>query len=284
MPRHRTGSISGKVTSAEDGSTLPGVNVLVKGTTLGTVTDIDGNYRLDVPADATTLIFSFIGLHPQEVNIGNRSVIDVKMASDVTELSEVIVTAIGIEKEERSIGYAATEVDSETLTKGQDRSVLNSLQGKVAGVNISSGSGAPGSSTRVILRGASTLTGGNQPLYVVDGIPINNERIGDPVNELNGGVDFGNRANDINPEDVASVTVLKGASGVALYGSRAANGVIIITTKNGSGAKGDKARVTLNSSVTFDQPLKVAYLSKSVRAGLFRRARFNRKYQLGTTV
>ena len=224
-------TVSGKVTSADDGSGIPGVNVVIKGTATGTTSDLDGNYRISVPEDGGTLVFSFVGMEPQEVEIGARSVIDVALTSDVKELTEVVVTAYGIERSTKNLGYAVTQVDSEEVTKGRTRDVMSSLQGKIAGVNVSTASGMPGASTKVILRGYSSLTGENNPLYVVDGTPINNSSnyVYDPSNEFNRSLDFGNRANDINPDDIASVTILKGASATALYGSRAANGVIVIT-------------------------------------------------------
>ncbi|MBL3656867.1 SusC/RagA family TonB-linked outer membrane protein [Fulvivirga sediminis] len=250
-------TITGKVTSAEDGSSLPGVNVIIKGTSSGTVTDIDGHYSVSVPESGEVLLFSFIGLKSQEININSQSVIDVKMSSDVQELSEVVVTAIGIEKDARKLGYSATKLDNQELTQGKSTSVLNSLQGKVAGAQISSSSGAPGSSNKVIIRGFTSLSGNNNPLYVIDGVPMNNSFTGD--NSINGGVDFGSRINDINPEDIASMTVLKGAAATALYGSRAASGVIVITTKNGSNAakRGKKAEISVASSVMFDNVLKL---------------------------
>ncbi|UII20184.1 SusC/RagA family TonB-linked outer membrane protein [Fulvivirga ligni] len=251
-------TVTGKVTSLDEGTALPGVNVILKGTTKGTVTDIDGNYSISVPESNGVLVFTFIGLQSQEVEVGAQSVVDIQMASDVQQLSEVVViTAIGVEKEGRKLGYSATSVNTEELTQARTSSVLSSLQGKVAGAQISGSSGAPGSSNKVIIRGFTSLSGGNNPLYVVDGVPVNNSFTGN--SSLSGASDFGNRINDINPEDIASVTVLKGAAASALYGSRAAAGVIIITTKNGSGAakRGKKAEITVASSVVFDNVLKL---------------------------
>ncbi|NJK96206.1 MAG: TonB-dependent receptor plug domain-containing protein [Bacteroidales bacterium] len=225
----QTVQVRGKVTSAEDGTPLPGATVVVKGSTVGTTADIDGNYVLNVPSGTGTLVFSYVGMTTLEQEMGGRTTIDVALEPSATGLEEVVVTALGIRKSEKNLGYAATSVSSDDITASGSRNAMNALQGKVAGINISSASGQPGSSSRVLLRGFSSLGGNNQPLYVVDGVPISNRLIGDT--DINEGMDFGNRANDINPEDIESITVLKGASGAALYGSRASNGVIIITTK-----------------------------------------------------
>lgn len=260
-------TVSGTVTSVEDGGPLPGVNVVVKNSVNGTVTDVDGHYSISVPGEGGVLVFSFIGFETQEVEVGGRSTVDVQMSSDVKQLNEVVVTALGIEKEERSLGYAMTSIDNDELVKAQSPNALNALQGKVAGVNITSASGAPGASSRIILRGFSSLGGSNQPLFVVDGVPINNGVINS--DDLNGGLDFGNRINDLNPEDIASVSVLKGASGTALYGSRAASGVIVITTKKGKSGVNKGTEVTVNSSVTFDTPLKLPTFQNSYGQGFF---------------
>lgn len=248
-------TVSGNVTADKDGTTLPGVNVVVKGTSIGTVTDLSGNYTLTIPADATVLVFSFIGLTTQEVTIGDRTVVDVNMQEDSQQLEEVVVTSMGIEREKRALGYAVQEVKNEELTKTHQNNILGSLQGKVSGVQISNAGGGLGSSTRVVLRGPSSLLGNNQALFVVDGVPINNSsssNVQASGNFYDNVVDGGNRANDINPEDVASVSILKGPTAAALYGSRAANGVILITTKKGSKAK-QKTEVTYNSSFLWSQ-------------------------------
>ncbi|MEJ7646261.1 MAG: SusC/RagA family TonB-linked outer membrane protein [Chryseolinea sp.] len=248
-------AVSGTITSTEDGSSMPGVNIVLKGTTIGTVTDAAGAYTLSVPATGGTLVYSFIGLVSQEIEIGTRNSIDVSMVLDVKQLSEVVVTAIGIERSEKTLGYSATKMDERAITQGRSFSAMNSLQGKVAGVNISSSSGAPGASTKVIIRGYSSLSGNNSPLYVVDGVPINNNAsiFYDEGNSVQRTQDFGNRANDINPDDIASITVLKGASATALYGSRAASGVIMITTKKGNA---NDVRVDISSSAAISSPLR----------------------------
>lgn len=230
--------ITGKVTSSEDGSSLPGVNVVIKGTTNGTVTDIDGNYKLSVPEDGGILVFSFIGLESQEAEIGSRSTIDALMDSDIQQLSEVVVTALGVTREVASLGYATQTVDAEEVTKAKEANFVNSLSGKVAGLSIKQNNNF-GGSTNVVIRGMSSITGSNQALFVVDGVPIDN-RTGNDTYQSAGryGYDYGNAASDINPEDIESMNVLKGAAATALYGSRAANGAIIITTKKGTSQKG----------------------------------------------
>ncbi|MDR2409757.1 MAG: SusC/RagA family TonB-linked outer membrane protein [Bacteroidales bacterium] len=224
--------ITGKVLDAE-GKPLDVVSISVKEVpTAGTLTDADGNFTLNVPSGGLTLVFSYIGYVTQEVTIGSRSIIDITLESDATTLESSIVTALGIKRSEKSTSYAVTQIGNEELTKGASLSAMNALQGKIAGVNISSSSGAPGASTRVVLRGYSSITGSNDPLYVVDGIPVSNGSNG--TVSLDAGTDYGNRFNDINPNDIESISVLKGAAASALYGSRAANGVILVTTKGGT--------------------------------------------------
>jgi TonB-linked SusC/RagA family outer membrane protein len=248
-------AVSGKVTSVEDGSPLPGVNVVLKGTTSGTVTDVDGNYRLTVPQDGGTLVFTFIGLQSQEVAVGARSTVDLQMTADVQQLSEVVVTAMGIEKTKNELAYAAQKVDGDQVSQTRDNNFVNALSGKVAGLDIKR-TNSMGGSTNVIIRGFKSITGNNQALFIVDGVPIDNSNTNttgsdDPARAQTtgrGGYDYGNAAADINPDDIASVNVLKGAAATALYGSRAANGVIMITTKKGKGTKG--VGVTVNAGVT----------------------------------
>jgi TonB-linked SusC/RagA family outer membrane protein len=258
-------TVSGRVTSATDGTPLPGVNVLVKGTTDGTVTDASGNFTIATPADGI-LVFSFIGLVSQEVAVNSRATIDVQMSEDVQQLSEVVVTAIGVERSEKSLGFAATKVNNKELTQGRASSPMNSLQGKVAGVNISTSSGAPGASTKVVIRGYTSLSGNNSPLYVVDGVPINNNAsiFYDESNSVQRTQDFGNRANDINPDDIETITILKGASATALYGSRAANGVIMITTKKGSN---NEVKIDISSSAAMSSPLRLPQMQNTFGQG-----------------
>lgn len=241
--------ITGRITDSEDNGPLPGVNVLVKGTTTGTVSDIDGNYSISVSGDNAILTFSSIGYSTQEITVGNQSTINVQMAADVQSLQEVVVTALGVEREKKALGYSITEVDGSNLTEAREINVANALAGRVAGVNVSNIASGPAGSTRVIIRGNKSLQGNNQPLYVVDGVPMDNSGFGQAG--IWGGRDEGDGMSSINPDDIASISVLKGASAAALYGARAANGVINIVTKKGTSRKG--IGVELNSNFVFEQ-------------------------------
>jgi TonB-linked SusC/RagA family outer membrane protein len=238
-------AVSGRVTSTEDGSVIPGVNVILKGTTIGTTTDASGTYRLNVPADAGVLVFSFIGLKTEEIAVGGRSVIDIPLGLDVTQLSEIVVTGQGIEKDQKSLGYSNQNVSGSQLAQRSEVNVLNTLQGKVAGVNIVGASGAPGASTSITIRGTTSFGNtSNQPLIVVDGIIFNNN--------VDGGASVftsqpTNRLNDIAPENIESINILKGPAAAALYGSRAGAGAIVITTKSGKRLNG-KTEITFTSS------------------------------------
>lgn len=249
-------NISGSVTNNKDGTPLPGVSVLIKGTNTATQTDGRGNYTLSGVPNNATLVFSFVGFKSQEAKLNAGNSLDVQLSEDSRQLTEVIVTANAIKREAKSLGYATSTINNADLTKGKDRSVLNSLQGKVAGVQISGSSGGVGSSTRIVFRGGTSITGNNQALIVVDGIPIDNSQI-DAGDNLNNQVDAGNRGNDINPEDVESVTLLKGPAAAALYGTRAANGAIIITTKTGKNLKGKKTEVVVSSSYNVESILRL---------------------------
>ncbi len=258
-------TITGIVSGADDNQPIPGVTIAVPGTTKGTITNMDGVYTIEISTGTDSLEYRFVGMEPQYAAIGERNRIDVILQPEVYTVDEVVVTALGISRESKSLGYSVTAVNSEELTEGNNRSVLNALQGKVAGVNITSSSGAPGASTRILVRGVSSLTGSNQPLFVIDGVPVNNSQSGS--SSINGGTDFGNKANDLNPEDIESISVLKGASGTALYGSRAANGVIVITTKGG--AKNKKSQISFHSSLTFETPLRLVQYQNEYGQGIF---------------
>ena len=259
-------SISGKVLSAEDGQPIIGATIKVKGTTAGTITNVDGEFKISLQGDAKNLVVSYVGMTTAEVQAVNG--MTVKLQSDSKMIDEVVVTAVGIKRSQKALGYSATQVNSSDITATGNRSALNALQGKVPGVEISSASGSPGSSTRVIMRGFSSLGGSNQPLFVVDGVPMNNSQIGST--SINGGMDFGNRANDINPDDIESMTILQGGSATALYGSRAASGVILITTKNG-GKSNNKAKVDISSTTTFENPLRLPYMQNEFGQGWYDR-------------
>jgi TonB-linked SusC/RagA family outer membrane protein len=253
--------ISGTVTGADDGETLPGVSVVVKGATIGTVTDSDGKYSLEVPADAKVLQFTFVGMKMKEMPIGASNTIDVSMEVDALKVEEVVVTALGISRQQKSLGYAATSVQAEEFGKRSSVDAMNSLQGRIAGVSVTSGGGMPGASTKVIIRGYSSISGNNNPLYVIDGVPIDNSS---RVDGYFTGLDYGNRANDINPNDIASMTVLKGAAATALYGPRGANGVIMITTKQG---QKNKFTVEYNSSVSVSDVLRLPQMQNTFGQG-----------------
>jgi TonB-linked SusC/RagA family outer membrane protein len=225
--------VSGKITSSTN-EPLIGVSILVSGTTQGTVSDVDGNYAVNVPSDAT-LVFSYVGYVSQTVAVKGRSSINLIMAVDSKEIGEVVVTALGIKKDERKIGYAVTKVDGGLLNVARETNVASSLQGRVAGLNVAGASGGPGSSVRLNIRGVTSFSGTSSPLIVINGVPMDNTVRGS-AGEW-GGADLGDGISNINPDDIENVTVLKGSTASALYGARAANGVIQITTKSGSRTK-----------------------------------------------
>lgn len=232
-------TVTGKVTSAEDGSSLPGVNVVLKGTTTGTVTDVDGNYKISVPAEGGTLVFSFIGLTTSEIGIGSRQTVDVQMAADVTQLSEIVVTGYGTTLKKEFSGASAT-ISTEDISKLPALSVNQVLQGQAAGVFVTSNSGAPGGGISVRVRGQSTINGTSDPLYVIDGVPV----IAGNISQDGFGGQEQNALAGLNPQDIQSIEVLKDASTTAIYGTRGANGVVLITTK-----RGQSGRSTINVNV-----------------------------------
>lgn len=245
----QTKEITGTVTSVDDGGAIPGVSVSVKGTTLGTITDMDGVYRLKVPQDAKTLVFSFVGMSPQEIVIGAQTKINAQLKSNNIAVDEVVVTALGISRDKKSLGYSVQEVKGDDLNVVKSNDFTSALSGKVAGLQIKTNTNF-GGSTNVVVRGSSSLTGNNQALFVIDGVPIDNTIL-NSTDQQSGlkGYDYGNTASDINPNDIESVSVLKGAAATALYGSRAANGVILISTKKGSKGKGVGVSYTGNITV-----------------------------------
>lgn len=243
-------SVSGRIT-ATDGTPLPGVSVLVKGTTAGTSTDAEGRFALTVADNNAVLVVSFIGYTTQEIAVGAQTNIDVTLNEDITELSEVVVTALGIARESKTLVYATQQVKPAELTEIKDaNNVVNSLQGKVANALITQGSGGPGSGARIVLRGNRSIQGSNNALIVVDGVPITNNTNGTTTSDF-GGIQGADGASNINPDDIESMTILRGASAAALYGSQAGNGVIVITTKRGSK---ERVSVTINSGVTAERP------------------------------
>ncbi|MEI7421805.1 MAG: SusC/RagA family TonB-linked outer membrane protein [Prolixibacteraceae bacterium] len=236
----------------DTGQSLPGVSVVVKGTTTGTVTDIDGKFSLSVPGNAT-LVFSFVGMESKEIAIGNQRKIDVTLTSSTIGVDEVVVTALGISREKKSLAYSVSEVKSNDLARAGSPNLVKSLDGRVSGVNFTSTSTDPAGSVFVTIRGATSLniqssTAASQPLFVIDGIPMGTAGI-----DSRNGADFGNLMSQLNPDDIESISVLKGASAGALYGAAAGNGVIMITTKTGKGGK-KGIGVSVNTSIFWDQP------------------------------
>ncbi|WP_431292889.1 carboxypeptidase-like regulatory domain-containing protein [Pedobacter sp. P26] len=246
--------ISGTVKDAL-GGTLPGASVRVKGTGIGTSTDINGKFSLNAPENAV-LVVSYAGFQTKEVGIGSQTSITIVLTEDTKQLTDVVVTALGIKKERRALGYSVTQVSGETLTQARENNVANSLVGKVAGLDISSTSGGVGAATSVTIRGVSSLSQTNQPLYVINGVPMENKPVG--LNNLNGNgnsgsqydnaPDLGDAVGNLNPDDIESISVLKGAAAAALYGYRAKAGVILITTKSGKGNS-----IELNSNYVAEQ-------------------------------
>lgn len=254
--------VTGTVVDTQ-GLPMPGVSVIVAGTNVGTVTDVDGKYNLIIRG-GDALQFSFFGMKTLKVAIADQTQINVTLEDDTIGLDEVVVTATGMTRQEKTLGYASTTVRSDELVKGHAAEALSGLTGKVAGVQISS-AGGTGTSQKVIVRGYSSLTGSNQPLYVIDGVPMSNSTMG--VQDLNNSIDFGNQAADINPEDIESITILKGASATALYGSRAGNGAILITTKRGQ--QNEEVTVTYTGSFQASNVLRIPQLQNRFGQGWF---------------
>ena len=248
-------TVTGTVTD-EDNQGIPGVNVVLKGTTFGSVTDNDGNYVISLPEEGGTLMFSFIGMSTQEVLVGSRSLIDIVLMQDATQMSEIIVSSLGIERDKKSLGYFAQEIKGDKIVAARETNFLNNISGRVAGVDIQKTGNGPGGTTGILIRGGGGfLTGApgkNQPLFVVDGIPIDNYQTATSTNEY-GATDNGNGAQHINPDDIETMTILKGPEAAALYGSRGMTGVVLITTKKGTQGKG--LGVSYSGSFTFESPL-----------------------------
>ncbi|MGB3799551.1 MAG: SusC/RagA family TonB-linked outer membrane protein, partial [Lewinella sp.] len=241
-------AITGTI-SDDAGEPLIGASILVAGTTTGTVTDFDGAFSLNVPEGAEELIVSYTGFATQTVELTTDDNYDIVLAEGV-QLNDVVVTALGISREEKSLGYAVTQIDGAEVNQAQETNLVSALNGRVAGAQINNNNSGLGGSSSIILRGATSLIGDNQPLFVVDGTPIDNSTFGGRnASEARGGQDYGNMAQDINPNDIESISVLKGGAAAALYGSRASNGVILITTKSGKSRKG--LGVTINSGIQF---------------------------------
>jgi len=256
-------TVTGKVTAADDGSTLPGVNVVVKGTSNGTVTDVNGSYIIAFTESSAVLVFSFVGMETKEVAVGSNATVDVQLAMDVTQLNEVVVNAIGDAVPKDRLGSAPSTVSGAAVISSGETGVLNGLAGKAPGLSITRNGGDPGAGSYMQIRGQSTF-GNVQPLIVIDGMPMFNS-YQDNGNQTDG-VQQQSRLNDLNPEDIASIEVIKSASAAALWGSRALNGVIVITTKKGSNSKG-KVNVSYSGTLSFDQVNKVPDLQTTFGQG-----------------
>lgn len=262
----QTTKVSGLVTSADDGEPVIGASIVVKGTTVGTVTTFDGTFTLDVPQSAKTLVVSYIGMQPQEVAVSPS--VRVILKSDTQNLDEVVVTALGISREKKALGYAVSEVKGDEMLKarGGVNNPINALQGKVAGLQIQSGAGSMGGSSKVLIRGVKSISGNNQPLFVIDGVPIEGQDYNSTDTQRGaGGYDYGNLIQDLNPDDIENISVLKGPNASALYGSRATNGVVMITTKKGNKAEG--YGITFNTSIGFEKVNKLPKFQKLYGGG-----------------
>jgi TonB-linked SusC/RagA family outer membrane protein len=244
-------TITGRVITIENLQALAGAQVSVKGTNVGTLTDEEGRFTLRVPPDATMLVVRYLGYRTVEVAVADE--VEVTLEYQAIGLEGIVVTALGVQREKRSLGYSVQDVTGRDLAQVPELNVVNSLQGQVAGLHVTD-AGPTGGSARIIIRGSSSITGDNQPLFIVDGIPIDNSA---PGNGGYGGLDVGNTAQDINPDDIESISVLKGPNAAALYGSRAANGAIVITLKSGSGLDAGGLGITATSSFTFEEPLRL---------------------------
>lgn len=245
-------TVRGVVNDADSNEPLPGVNILLQGTTIGTSTNVDGEFELALPNLDGVLVVTFIGYNTTEVPINNRSYIEIKLSLSTIIADDIIVTALGLRRERRSLGYSVQEISGDQLDKARENNLVNSLTGKVAGVNITQGGTGPTASSRIVIRGENSLTGDNQPLFVVDGVPINNQSSGIDRNNRTMVADYGNTAADIDPNNIETINVLKGANATALYGSRAANGVVLITTKSGRNTQG--IGISVNSTTAFEDP------------------------------
>ncbi len=247
-----TTTIKGKVTD-EKGEPLAGVTVNIKGSKTSATTDASGNYTLAVTDKRTTIVFSFVGLTTREVQVGNQTQIDVSLVPDERSLENAVVTALNIKRNPKSLGYSIVQLGGDKVNTVQTPSLVNALSGKVAGVDVGNIANGVAGTKRVVIRGATSLTGDNNPLWVVDGIPINSSSLGGlATNVPEGGIDYGDGLTGINPDDIETISVLKGNAAAALYGSRASNGVILITTKSGKSAKG-KTNVDFSTSLLIDK-------------------------------
>lgn len=241
--------VTGTVTAADDGEPLPGVNVTIRGTTRGTTTDVDGEYEILVSDNNQELRFSMVGYTTRDVTVGEQFVIDIALSETALQLEDMVVTAFGMERERRSLGYSTQSVSAQDLSEARETNIVNSLRGRVSGVEITQ-SPVPGGSSGILIRGVSSLTGDNMPLIVVDGVPIDNQQLQAP-SVASGGIDYGDGIGGVRAENIEDLTIMKGPNAAALYGARGANGVVVITTKSGENRSG--IGVEVNSNVTFDR-------------------------------
>ncbi len=247
--------LTGTVTALEDGSTLIGARIVVKNQPVGTMTDAEGNFKLNVGPQAKALVVSYLGMENKTVPLTEANTYRIELVSEAMETDEVVITALGVEREKKALGYSVSEIDGSAITQARENNVVNSLAGKVAGVNITGSQNGPTASANINIRGQSSFSGNNQPLFVVNGLPITNG-LNAPGDGLNGSstIDFGNAASLVNPDDIETISVLKGAAAAALYGTRASNGVVLITTKTGKNAEG--FGVEFNSNLSFQNVLR----------------------------
>ena len=255
-------TIKGKVISSDDDTGLPGVSVIIKGTSKGTSTDLDGNFSLDGVDASNVLVFSFIGFEDQEITVGSQNEINVSLVPSANDLNEVVVTALGVKRQKREIGYSTDKVETDVIVRSNSPNVVNAIIGRSAGVQVSQANGVEGGSTRVTIRGNNNLTGNNQPLIVVDNVPMDNAP---GLTNIGRGTDWGNGLADINPQDIETYNILKGGAASALYGSRGANGVILITTKRGK--KNQGLGVTYNFTHKIIQPYRYREVQNTYGAG-----------------
>jgi TonB-linked SusC/RagA family outer membrane protein len=258
-------TVTGKVVSQEDGEPVIGASIKIEGTKMGTVTDVDGNFSLVAPNGNAKLVISYLGMKSQKVVA--KSKMKIVLEGEDNTLNDVVVTALGVSRQKKALGYAVTELKGDEMLKSRGglSNPVNALQGKVAGLTISSSAGSMGGSSKVLLRGANSLSGSNQPLFVIDGVPIEGGDNNSTETQRGGGYDYGNLIQDINPDDVENISVLKGASATALYGSRASNGVIMITTKRAKKSAG--LGVEFSSSVGFETVTKLPKLQSQYGGG-----------------
>ncbi|GHE37487.1 SusC/RagA family TonB-linked outer membrane protein [Sphingobacterium griseoflavum] len=258
--------VSGKVTSASDGTPVSGVSVAVVGTTTATQTDATGNYTLSIPSGSQTLSFSYVGYATQRLPLGTQSVLNVQLQPDETSLEEIVVTAMGIERSAKSLTYATSRVNPDDLLQNSEPDVLKAMQGKVAGVDIRTSQGTPGAATRFQVRGNTSFFGDNQPLIIVDGVPYDNSMT-TTSSMTSGGGAYGSGISNLDPNDIESMNVLKGSAAAALYGSRASNGAVIITTKSGAAKLDRPTSVTLRSSFSLENVANLPKYQNSYGAG-----------------